>query len=218
MNAIVLSLCDFSGAWSQPFADAGYKVIRVDIQHPVGESEWSGNVQTVGVDVTRYDIAFTPDVVLAAPPCTCFCRPGARWWPRQDASGQTAKDVAVFRACLRLCSKARLFWALENPPGRHRDLIPELAPPAWQFQPFEYGDPWHKQTYIWGTAAKPFATKIVKPPPTRRTPNGRKQGRIAFMSSSWANERAKTPPGFAAAFFAANTNFRGPLVPQEGGK
>lgn len=204
MSLLVLSLCDYSGVWSQPFADAGNRVIRVDVQHPPGESDWSNNVQTVGVDISRFDIAFTPDIVLAAPPCTCFCRPGARWWKRQDESGQTAKDIATFRACLRLCRKARLYWALENPPGRHRQLIPELGLPSWQFQPFEFGDPWQKQTYIWGTAARPMATKIVQPPPTRRTPNGKKQGRISFMSGSAKNERSETPQGFAKAFYEAN--------------
>jgi hypothetical protein len=82
--------------------------------------------------------------------------------------------------------------------------MPEIGQPAWSFQPFEFGDPWHKQTYIWGTAARPFATKIVKPPPTIRAPSGSTQGTIARMSSSWGNERAKTPAGFSKAFFAAN--------------
>lgn len=202
--SLVLSLCDFSGVWSQPYADAGHHVIRVDLQHPVGETQVSEKVTTVGVDITRYDIAFTPDIVLAAPSCRCFCRPGARWWKRMDESGQTAKDVSLFIDCLRLCRKARRYWALENPPGRHATLMPQLGPPAWQFQPWEFGDPWHKQTYIWGTATRPFATKIVKPPPTIRAPSGSTQGVIARMSSTHANERAKTPAGFAKAFFEAN--------------
>lgn len=201
---IVLSLCDLSGVWSQPYADAGHYVIRVDLQHPAGETKVADNIMHVGCDVGRYDAAFRPDVVLAAPPCTCFCRPGARWWKRQDQSGQTARDVSTFINCLRLCRLARSYWALENPPGRHRKLIPGLGPPAWSFQPYEFGDPWHKQTYIWGTAARPFATKMVNPPATIRAPSGSTQGTIARMSSSWANERSKTPAGFAKAFFAAN--------------
>lgn len=203
-KGVVLSLCDFSGVWSDPYARAGFMVYRVDMQHPPGEQRVAENVWTIGADVGKFDVCHTPDVVLAAPPCTCFCRPGARWWKRQDASGDTARDVGTFVNCLRICRTARRYWALENPPGRHRRLIPELGPPAWQFQPFEFGDPWHKQTYIWGTAARPFASKIVKPPPTRRTPNGRSQGRIAFMSSSWQNQRSETPRGFAEAFFRVN--------------
>lgn len=201
---LVLSLCDYSGVWSEPYVKAGCMVVRVDTQHPEGETLLDGRHWTIGADVTTFQPRYAPDVVLAAPPCTCFCRPGARWWKRQDATGQTARDVEVFRACLRLCRRAVRYWALENPPGRHLKLMPEIGPPAWQFQPWEFGDPWHKQTYIWGTAARPFATKLVSPPPTIRAPSGSTQGTIARMSSSWANERSRTPPGFAKAFYEAN--------------
>jgi hypothetical protein len=201
---LVLSLCDFSGAWSQPYADAGHRVVRVDMQHPPGEQQTGENTWTIGGDVSKLDFPWTPGVVLAAPPCTCFCRPAARWWGRQDADGSTARDMATFRACLRICRTASCYWALENPPGRQMKLMPEIGKPAWQFQPWEFGDPWHKQTYIWGTAIRPMATKIVKPPPTIRAPSGSTQGFIARMSSSWANERAKTPAGFAKAFYEAN--------------
>lgn len=159
----------------------------------------------VGMDLTEEQPGGVFDAVLAAPSCTCFCRPGARWWPRMDESGQTDRDIALFRACLEICRRAARWWALENPPGRHQKLIPELGPPAWQFQPWQYGDPWIKQTYIWGTAKQPPVTNTVEPEPTRRTPNGRSQGRIAFMSSSWKREREKTPSGFAKAFFEANS-------------
>lgn len=190
MLPLLLSLCDYSGVWSQPYREAGWRVIQVDL--------------AFGLDVLTWTPPDEPFSVLAAPPCTCFCRPGARWWARQDASGQTAHDVAILRACLQVCHRATGFWALENPPGRHRKLIPELGPPAWQFQPWEYGDPWVKQTYIWGTARKPPVTSPVAPIPTRRTPNGRTQGRIAFMSSSWQRQRSQTPGGFARAFFETN--------------
>ncbi len=121
-----------------------------------------------------------------------------------DDRGETDRDVLLFRRCLFLCQKATAWWALENPPGRQRELMPEIQNPAWQFQPYDYGDPWIKQTYVWGTAAKPFCTTKIEPPKTRRTPNGRTQGVIAFMSSSWKREREKTPAGFAQAFFEAN--------------
>jgi hypothetical protein len=201
---LILSLCDYSGAWSEPYARAGYDVIMVDTKHPTGEWLGDDGRWRVGVDVAKFDIAWKPYGVLAAPNCTCFCRPGARWWSRQDADGSTRRDITLFLECLRLCQLATGWWALENPPGRHQKLIPELGPPAWQYQPYEYGDPWGKQTYIWGTAVKPPVVNPVEPAPTRRTPNGRTQGRIAFLSSSHKAERERTPDGFAQAFFKAN--------------
>lgn len=178
---LILSLCDYSGSWSAPYVEAGYRVVRVDIGHPTGLAFSDDGSWLLGSDVTTLVWPERPYAVLAAPPCTCFCRPGARWWKRQDADGSTARDIAVFRACLAICQQASGWWALENPPGRHRKLIPELGKPAWQFQPYEFGHPWGKQTYIWGTAQKPPVVAPVQPEPTRRTPNGRSQGRIAFI-------------------------------------
>ena len=200
----LLSLCDYSGAWSAPYQAAGYAVIRVDLAHPPGLTRAADGAWLIGGDVCEYTPGVKPWAVIAAPPCTCFCRPGARWWTKMDATGQTARDIAVFRACLRLCHMAQAWWALENPPGRHIRLIPELGTPAWQYTPCEYGDPWHKQTYIWGTALKPTPQKRVPVPPTIRSPSGHTSGRIARMSSTWKREREKTPPGFAAAFFRWN--------------
>src|SRR5512147_2654093 len=101
----ILSICDYSGVWSRPYREAGYHVVQIDIA-------------LNGIDVTTYFPAERPYAVLAAPPCTCFCRPAARWWVRQDSDGSTQRDLAVFVACLRLCQLATAWWALENPPGR----------------------------------------------------------------------------------------------------
>lgn len=204
MQKTILSLCDYSGEWSAPYLRSGYRVVCVDIAHPEGIGRGWGGYSQVGADLREWTPDFEAHGILAAPPCTCFCRPGARWWKQMDASGQTADDIALMRACLRICKTATGWWALENPPGRHVRLIPELGAPSWQWTPNHYGDPWHKQTYIWGTARKPEPTNIVVVPPTIRTPNGHTQGRIARMSSSWKREREKTPAGFAQAFFAAN--------------
>ncbi len=192
MVKTLLSLCDYSGSWSRPYKMAGWRVVQID-------SALNGS------DVCDYQPDFDPDVVLAAPPCDCFCRPASRWWRGQDRSGKTAEHVQVFQACLRLCKLAKGCWALENPPGRHFKLMPDLEQPAWQFQPWEFGDAWTKQTYIWGTAVKPppFGSRDIVPP-MYRTPNGRLQGVIPRMSSSHKIRRHTTPPGFAKAFFEAN--------------
>jgi len=208
-NRLILSLCDYSGVWSRPYVEAGYRVVRVDLDYHYGTVVVHPRLFHVGGRIGQNDfddflLRFEPWGVLAAPPCTTFCRPGAQHWFKMDFNGQTAKDVATFRACRRICQQAKAWWALENPPGRHKDVMPELGKPAWQFQPWEFGDPWSKQTYIWGTARKPEVTAPVEPEPTRRTPNGKTQGRIAFMSSTAKRAREQTPAGFAKAFFEAN--------------
>ncbi len=202
----LLSLCDYSGSWSDPYLQNGWNVTRVDMGYPAGVTRLSENLTVIGVDILQWwpPLGMAAHAILAAPPCTCFSRAGSRWWPRMDSSGETEMAIQVFLRCYAICLTARNWWALENPPGRFGRLIPGLPAPSWQFQPYEYGDPWTKQTYIWGTANKPEPRNQVEKPETRRTPNGRTQGRISMMSSSWKREREKTPPGFAMAFYEAN--------------
>ncbi len=187
-DRIILDLCGGTGAWSHPYKDAGYDVRLITLPEH---------------DVMEYVPPPSVYGILAAPPCESFSRVGARWWPQMDSSGETQKAMNIFRRCFRLCQGARVFWALENPPGRQRKLMPEIPRPTYQFSPYLFGDAWEKQTYLWGRFHLFWPTKIVKPAPTIRCPSGHTQGRIARLPSS-SPERAMTPPGFAKAFFEAN--------------
>lgn len=173
----ILSLCDYSGVWSDPYRESEYNVIQVDLQHgqDVRLLEYPGNVYGI----------------LAAPPCDAFCRVGAARW-NSWGEEKIIKGLALIDACLRLvvvcCPK---FWVLENPPGR---LDKYLGPPAFSFQPWEFGDLWTKHTYLWGKFNIPEKNP-VEPTIFNRTNS---------MSSSRKNKRAETPKGFAKAFFKAN--------------
>ena len=58
----IISLCDFSGAWSQPYVDAGeYEVIRVDLQRD-------------GRDVRLLERMDGVHGILAAPPVPALWR------------------------------------------------------------------------------------------------------------------------------------------------
>jgi hypothetical protein len=181
----ILSLCDFSGEWSRPYAEDGYEVIRVDLQH--------------GHDVRLLRRLDTPiHGILAAPPCDHFAASGARWW--EGKGDQALLDgLSVVDACLRIVHAHRpRWWAMENPTGR---LSRFLGRPQWSFDPCDYGDPYTKRTHLWGdftppaplfsvTACKPVAAVI-----------GSKMHR---MSSNAKNARSQTPSGFARAFREAN--------------
>lgn len=56
----ILSLCDYSGSWSQPYVDAGYDVIRIDLQRD-------------GKDVRLLEKMDGVHGILAAPPMYLFC-------------------------------------------------------------------------------------------------------------------------------------------------
>lgn len=186
MLRTVLSLCDHSGSWSAPYADAGYEVVRVDLQE--------------GQDVRLLKFPGRVHGILAAPPCRVFCRPGARLWSEWGDAG-LCDGLALVDACLRFVAMCRpKWWALENPPGRLHEY---LGPPRLSFHPFHYGDPWTKHTYLWGDFSIPTQQPVKPAPYPEHLPAGRRDP-TSRVSSSWRNQRAKTPGGFARAFFEAN--------------
>ena len=202
MSRIILDLCGASGAWSKPYADAGYDVHLVTL--PVA-------------DVRTYVPPRNVWGILAAPPCTHFSFVLSEKKPRDFDGG-----MEVVWACQRIIAlcPSLAWWALENPVGHLRRF---LGPPAFIFQPWEFGDPWTKRTAIWGRFQPPRRTfqhwdevpknealYIRKP---RKKPNMvwlHKSAKdlipayAGFRADTDAAFRALTPQGFARAFFEAN--------------
>lgn len=195
---IILDLCGGTGAWSKPYAEAGYDVRLVSLPE---------------TDVRTYLPPENVHGILAAPPCTHFAVSGARWW---KGKGKTPilEGLAIVDACLRIIMVAEpLWWALENPVGRLPQYIGKYC---YTFQPYEYGDPWTKRTCIWGAHNPPKKKPCL--------PNGERVGGqrglgIAdhvgeYLPPDWVHKlppspnrailRSLTPPGFAKAFFEAN--------------
>ena len=178
-DCVILDLCAGSGAWSQPYLDAGYDVRRIDI--------------LTGDDVRLYRPPARVYGVLAAPPCTHLAGSGARWW-RGKGQSVLLDALGVVDACLRivLMSQPR-FWCLENPVGR---LSRFLGKPRMTFNPCDYGDPWTKRTCLWGEFNPPLKHPVEPEP----------RSRIWMMSPGpeRSAKRSITPPGFARAFYEAN--------------
>lgn len=183
----ILSLCDHSGIWSEPYRANGYEVIQVDILH--------------GQDVRLLE--YTDDIhgIIAQPPCTHLAGSGARWWKNK---GETAllEGLQIVDACLRFVAICRPhFWVLENPVGR---LSRYLGKPAMTFQPHDYAgyadDPdaeaYTKRTCLWGQFNKPIEKSVPA-------------ALGSFMhlmppSADRAQKRSLTPQGFARAFHESN--------------
>lgn len=176
MDRLILDLCAGSGAWSAPYVDAGYLVLRVDLPE----------------DVRLYHhAAHRVHGILAAPPCRVFAASGARW---QRTQAEMLEALSVVDACLRMVAIHNPdWWALENPVGTLRRW---LGPPTMRFDPADYGDAWTKRTLLWGrfTLPKPLAVLPEGPNPIHRM----------APSPDRAARRAVTPAGFARAFFDAN--------------
>ena len=178
MGKVILDLCGGTGAWSQPYKDAGYDVRLVTLPDK---------------DVRLFMPPNTVYGILAAPPCTHLASSGARWW-KQKGEAALLEALSIVDACLRIILISRpKFWALENPVGR---LIHYLGPPKMYFHPCDYGDPWTKKTVLWGNFNPPFKKPVM---PMKKSP-------IHYMPPSEDRSifRSITPRGFAMAFFKAN--------------
>ena len=182
---VILSLCDYSGAWCQPYREAGYIVQQVDLKH--------------GQDVRLLPYPGPVRGILAAPPCTALAGSGAQYWKRKDASGETLEGLALVDACLRIVSITEpTWWALENPVGRLRRY---LGPPTYSFNPSDHGDPWTKKTLLWGRFNLPRRRPVE---PVRACAQGSWLMQLGGKSERTKELRSVTPAGFARAFFEAN--------------
>ena len=175
----ILSLCDYSGNWSSPYAGAGYKVMQIDLK--------------LGQDIRLLSPPANVHGILAAPPCTYFACSGNRW---KRSPEEIAKGLSLVDACLRfvaICQPS--WWVLENPIGTlHR----YLGKPKFYFDPCDYGDPYTKKTALWGNF------NIPKPKPVEPVLGSMMNKRYGGKSEYTKEQRSKTPLGFAHAFFRAN--------------
>lgn len=210
-DKIILDLCGGTGAWSKPYADAGYDV----------------RVITFPPDDVRLFVP--PDSVygiLAAPPCTMFSLAGNKSRAEEKRNGSFDKKMidalSVVDACIRIAAISRpTFWALENPVGTLKNYI---GSPIMFFNPCNFGgymnqgektneltpaqDAFTKKTGLWGVFNKPVQ-KPVEPEFVICKSKGKKYSPIHYNSvglppDKRAEVRSMTPTGFAKAFFEAN--------------
>ena len=186
---VILSLCDHTGNWARPYADAGYDVRLVDIKQ--------------GQDVRLLKLPNVPvHGILAAPPCTVFASSGARW-PRTD--DEMRNGLSVVDACLRVVLMCQpKWWALENPVGKLRQY---LGPPVFRFDPCDFGamaeeDAYTKRTCLWGSFVIP--SSLVLGRNTGVEPTQGSKMHLMAPSPERQALRSATPMGFAKAFFQAN--------------
>jgi hypothetical protein len=202
---LILSLCDYTGRWSQPYRDAGYEVVQIDLKH--------------GEDVRLLRRLEKPvHGILAAPPCTAFAGAGARWWKSKAAEGdlQLKEGLSIVDACLRIVMAHRdsvVWWVLENPVGRLKDFI---GFHRMTFHPCDFGgylpeseqedEAYTKKTCLWGDFEIPEERPIA---PIDWSKGG--LGNTSKMHALYGGKsertkemRSMTPRGFSQAFFEAN--------------
>ena len=175
-NKVILDLCGGTGAWSKPYADAGYDVRLFDLPDDIRLLEFDESIHVYGI--------------LAAPPCTIFSYARQRY--RLPTQEELLSALSVVDACLRAVFVYNpIFWALENPRNKLRRYLGE---PTMIFKQWWFGDGQEKPTCLFGKF------RIPQYNPGKRT----KPSTYKTKKQNADKKDAITPPGFAKAFYEAN--------------
>lgn len=201
MSRVVLSLCDRTGVMVQPWLDAGYEAITVDLQdagtRPPERMHYVADVRT-----WRYPLLYgKPAIVFAFPPCTHLAVSGARWF-KGKGMGALIEALSIVDACREICESSGTPWMIENPVSTLATYWrkPDHTFHPWQYAGFELGDNYTKKTCLW------TGNGFVMPPANVHPELTNPDDRIhkAPPSDERADFRSATPAGFARAVFQAN--------------
>lgn len=203
MTQTVISLCDRTGNMVQPWLDAGYRAITVDLQSP--PERLPAHRAHLVSDVRRVTMAdfAGADVVamFAFPPCTNLAVSGARWFQSKGLPA-LIEALEIVNACRELCEASGAPYMIENPVSTLSTYWrkPDHVFHPWQYTAFELGDNYTKKTCLW------TGNGFIMPPPAVTAGLGDPDDRIhkAPPSEERGNIRSATPMGFARAAFEAN--------------
>lgn len=207
MRNLIVSLCDFTGNFVQPWVDADYEAILVDPQH--GITHQDGPVLKVAATVLEAlpllaervnDIAF----VAGFPPCTDMAVSGARWFADKWKADSAffAKAVSVAEQCRTVGEMSGAPWFVENPVSTLAQVFgkPDHFFHPWHYTALESDDNYTKRTNLWTGGG------FIMPSKNADAPLGEPDHRIhmAPPGPERMNFRSATPMGFARAVFQAN--------------
>ena len=201
---VMMSLFDRTTVMCQPWAEAGFTCLAVDMQHDPGVTI-DGNIWKIGADMRTFLPPLADYVFVAAfPPCTNLAVSGARWFRDKGLRGLIDGLELVDRAA-ELCEWSRAPYFLENPVSTISTYWRE---PDHLFHPWEYGgwgdgdDGYTKATCLWtgGGFVMPARRPVPITDPHRI--------HHASPGAGRGDVRSITPTGFARAVFEANAPAR----------
>ncbi len=214
-GTVIISLFDASGRFSQPYRDMGYEVIQLDIKngHDLirglgGYLDAIAELQARGGRVAG---------VLAQPPCTTFAGSGARWWDERHNrkwgnavnkmwgpwatkffDSPVEYNQFLVAATEQVIAKASPdFHVIENPVGRIEKAT-GLPAPLMRFDPNHFGDPYTKNTALYGQFNTDLQTAHVDPV------EGSRMHKLRSSAEKDGGLRSLTSEPFAYAFALAN--------------
>lgn len=201
----VLVACEESQAVCIAFRERGHQAFSCDLQEPSGgHPEW----HLLGDVMDWLDEDW--DLIIAHPPCTYLSNMGAKHL--YMGTERVVRQSDVFRLMnedrIRAAIRARDFFmsmlnapcarvAVENPVP---SSIWQLPPPTQMIQPYFFGEPYKKKTYLWLRGLKPLkATNVVTPTALWVDGGHAKTTKMQTFGFRDSKKRAKTFQGIARA-------------------
>jgi hypothetical protein len=226
MRKTVISLFDYTGIMVEPWRNAGYRCIIVDLQHPAGVSLGDrvhlfkiGADLRNGFDLSNYSDWFeSADIVMVVgfPECTNVAVSGAKHFLNKGPRA-LALSLDLFATCKELGEATGAPYMIENPVSTFSTYC---GKPDHIFHPYDYGgylppddehptypeyiaprDAYPKKTCLWtGNGFIMPEPRPVEPEPG----SSRQHNKLGGKSLKTKNIRSATPRGFAQAVFEAN--------------
>lgn len=190
-KGLVLSLFDLTGIMVEPWGEAGYETLCIDIQRD-------------GTDILKWLPPRTDyKIVFAFPPCTNVAVSGARWFKDKGLAG-LASAIELLERARDICEWSGAPWMIENPVSTFSTY---WRKPDFTFHPYEFADlapedNYYKKTCLWTGNGFKFPHKVPLDNP-EQVPDDRIHK--APPGPERANFRSATPRGFAKAVFLANS-------------
>jgi hypothetical protein len=187
---LVLDLFSGLGGWSQAFKDRGHQVVTLDINHAF-KPDITADIMTI----TKDNILFKPDIILASPPCEKFsvCTIGRNWEKSRPKTEEAKKAIELVMHTLKLIDDLKpKFWIMENPTGMLRTII---GKPQAMITQCQYGRESRKPTDLWGLIPPSFISKKCRngSPCHQPAPRKSKTGIQGIQGKDRAARRALIP-------------------------
>ena len=210
----ILVACEESQAVTIELRKLGHEAYSCDIiEQSGGHDEWhikqdvlpllNGNCKFKTLDGKEHEINSKWDMIIAFPPCTYMTNGGAvRMYPKKGVINQERFKKAM---------KAKEFFmsfynadcpriAIENPMPMKIVGLPEKSQ---VIQPYQFGDPFSKRTYLWlkGLPKLEYTNVLTEYQPFINGGGGRlnKENYKGKKFANGSTKRSKTFPGIAKA-------------------
>lgn len=195
----VLIACEFSGIVREAFRKRGHDAWSCDLL----PSETAG--PHLQGDVISH-LGDGWDLMIGHPPCTYISFAGTAWW---NQKGRVFKRLEALQFFAQLWEAPIEKICLENPKSC---ASPVIAKYSQEVQPFYFGDPEFKTTWLWlknlpplkhvaddGLFSQKTHTEIPEPKAYDKSGKARHWTDYQGSSDDRASLRAKTFPGIANA-------------------